>query len=65
MATTSRTEGDGRGTPTAPETEDEHHFADAQRTAFTPTLSGPEWREMHVLLELTYKNQAEAATSPT
>ena len=57
-------EDDGMRTPLESEAEEEFHDADGQQTGSTPTLSGPEMREMHVLLELTYRSQAEAAASP-
>ena len=64
MAITQATEGGRTGTPNESEAEEELHDANNQQTGFTPTLSGPEWREMHVLLELPYGHQAEAANSP-
>ena len=65
MAVSADGEGNGTGKPAETEGEVEFHDADTDPTAFTPTLSGPEWREMHVLLEITYKTQAEASTYPT
>ena len=64
MAIAQAKEDDGTGTTQESEAEEEFHDADTQQKGFTPTLSGSEWREMHVLLELTYRSQAEAALSP-
>jgi hypothetical protein len=33
-------------------------------TGETPTLTGAEWREIHILLEITYNDRTEARTSP-
>ena len=65
MVKVSNKEGDGTGTPMESEAEDEFHDADAQPTGLNPTLSGPAWKEMHILLKLTYKSNQEADTSPT
>ena len=64
MVTNAMTEGNRSGTPEESEQEDETQYVDTQQTAFNLTLSGPEWREMHVFLEITYKSQSEAANSP-
>jgi hypothetical protein len=48
------------------ETTTEEDFQDAVtfHTGETPTLTGAEWREIHILLEITYNDQTEARTSP-
>ena len=56
--------GDGMGTPQEAEPEDKFFDTNGQQTGCTPTLSGPEWHEMQVLLELMYKNNQEANKSP-
>jgi hypothetical protein len=47
-----------------PETEEVFHDTNPVNNGFTPTLSGSEWREIHILLEITYKNKPEAEKSP-
>ena len=64
MAITQATEDGRMGTPNESEAEEEFHDADNQQTGFTPTLSGPEWCKMHILLELPYSSQVEATNSP-
>jgi hypothetical protein len=64
MTTTLKQEDDGRGTPKDMEQEEVFHDVNNDQNGFLPTLSGPEWREMHILLEITYKSKTEATTSP-
>jgi hypothetical protein len=49
-------------------TMDEFHDATHDdvtvHTGETPTLTGAEWKEIHILLEITYNNNTEARTSP-
>ena len=44
--------------------EEEFHDAATVQTGETPTLTGKEWQEQHILIEITYNNQTEARTSP-
>ncbi len=43
---------------------EEFHDAVTVNTGEIPTLTGAEWKEIHLLLEITYKNHTEARTSP-
>lgn len=43
---------------------EEFHDAVTVHTGENATLTGAEWREIHLLLEITYKDRTEARTSP-
>jgi hypothetical protein len=43
---------------------EEYHDAVTVTTGENMTLTGAEWKEIHLLLEITYKNNTEARTSP-
>ena len=43
---------------------EEFHDAVTVNTGEIPTLTGAEWKEIHLLIEITYKNHTEARTSP-
>jgi hypothetical protein len=46
------------------QTMEEFHDATAVHTGETSTLMGAKWKEIHLLLEITYNNHTEARTSP-
>jgi hypothetical protein len=49
--------------PTEEETKmEEFQDAGAVHTGETPTPTGAEWREIHILLEITYNDLTEAHT---
>jgi hypothetical protein len=65
MATTSGQEDDGRTTTSESDADDTFHDTNPIDTGFTPTLSGAEWREMQILLEITHKNNSDMDKSPS
>jgi hypothetical protein len=53
--------------PKTPEDDhimEEFHDAATVHTGENPTLTGAEWQEQHLLIEITYNDRAEARTTP-
>jgi hypothetical protein len=64
MASNELPEGDGRRTTQDTDGDEVFHDTNPADTDFSPMLSGAEWREMHILIEITYKGKEEAEKSP-
>ena len=64
MAASTNTNSNEQKTPEEETPDEEFHDATTVQTGENPNLTGAEWREQHILIEITYNNKMEARTSP-